>query len=119
MTKYDIPYSSVNEKSLYLKEYYKLSKERKKNKYIKSGDYTKDKIEESKKINEDVLNTYDKDNILKEDEDYIYYKDKIWSKSRDHYLVCCKYMKTFKSYGCRIGRGGNRHLFLLNSLSEI
>ena len=51
MTKYDIPYSSVNEKSLYLKEYYKLSKETKKNKYIKSGDYTKDKIEESNILN--------------------------------------------------------------------
>ena len=68
---YNIPYSSVTERNLYQREYYKLSKNKKKNKYIKSGDYTKDKINNNKQSNHNLLMTYDKEGILKETEDYI------------------------------------------------
>ena len=31
--------------------------------------------------------TYDKEGIIKEDDNYVYYKDKIWSKTYDKYLA--------------------------------
>ena len=111
-SKYKIPYSSVTETNLYHREYYKLSKDTKKNKYIKTGDYTKDKIN-NKQSNHNPI-TYDKEGILKETEDYIIYINKVWSKSRDRYLKGCSYKKKYNSYCCIMGRYEECKLIILN-----
>jgi len=87
----------------YQREYYLKNKEKKKeyyikNKieendkrdYIKSGNYTKDKLNEIKKWNKDYKHPIiDKptENIIYEDKLYIYLKDKIYSKSQYHYIA--------------------------------
>tara|TARA_R110000803_G_scaffold54113_2_gene110761 strand:+ start:165 stop:617 length:453 start_codon:yes stop_codon:yes gene_type:complete len=96
--KFNIPYKSNTLE--YQREYYELTKQKKIREYRKTGDYTKEKKEKHKLLLEKInyIPKPPEEGILKEDEFYIYYKDKIWSKRIDSFLKSIKYSKRLKCW---------------------
>jgi hypothetical protein len=122
---------------IYQKKYYEKNKDKKrlnyeKNKdkkrtYIKSGDYTKERLlkdkESSNKIN--VTNNnytdYDKEGIIKEDKHYIFYENKIYSKSQFKYLTIHNTTKKKNPYCTLIPSSydkNDKHMIVTNSYAK-
>jgi hypothetical protein len=123
---------------IYQKKYYEKNKDKKrlnyeKNKdkskrtYIKSGDYTKERLlkdkESSNKINvtNNNYNDYDKEGIIKEDKHYIFYEDKIYSKSQFKYLTIHNTTKKKNPYCTLIPSSydkNDKHMIVTNSYAK-
>jgi hypothetical protein len=122
---------------IYQKKYYEKNKNKKrlnyeKNKdkkrtYIKSGDYTKERLlkdkEFSNKINVPNINycDYDKEGIIKEDKHYIFYEDKIYSKSQFKYLTIHNTTKKKNPYCTLIPTAydkNDKHMIVTNSYAK-
>ena len=109
MKKYIYKYSSVDNPVEYQREYYLLK--RKKTKPKPKPIPIKAELDISCDI-------HDKEGIIKENENYIFYKDKVWSKIRFKYLKNCYYRKTYKSFCCRVMVEPYKHkLIVLNDIS--
>lgn len=98
LNKYNIPYKSGTKE--YQREYYRLTKQKQRREYKKTGDYTKEKKEKHKLLWEKMnyIPKPPEEGILKEDKFYIYYKDKIWSKTKDSFLKSIKYSNNSKCW---------------------
>ena len=101
----------------YFREYYLLTTNKTHEdirEYKKTGDYTKENLKTIKVIQES--REHDKMGIVKETDGYIFYRNKVWSKSRYRYLKTVKFYHKHNSYCCPTHEDGKLKLVILNHL---
>jgi len=82
--------------------------------YKKTGDYTKENLKNTK-INQESKE-YDEMGIVKETDGYVFYRNKVWSKTRYRYLKTVKFYQKHNSYCCPTHEDGKLKLVILNHL---
>ena len=101
----------------YQREYYLLRTNKTNEdirKYKKTGDYTKENLKNTKTIQQS--NVYDEMGIVKEMDGYVFYRNKVWSKTRYRYLKTVKFYQKHNSYCCPTYIDGKLKLVILNDL---